>query len=1008
MEDVFGLNDLGDNTFLDGLESEGACTVANSSNVWNDLDADNAFLTREIGTHVVTQDEVDNGIRGLLQISILTLADGADLNDTIFTIELGGAIQTFELPSHGGVVDIEFVQIPAVLDTDGNEVTPARDQRPTSTGNHSFIISKRSKTNSQDPGGVVSGSFSVLLNNEGGAVIVKPAVAEVLDESYSLTFNDTPNEERTLGVDFTRVTIDTDDDAETVRNRDTVTATVNTSSLNLSVPGFEHSGTTGVTEGVPAVSEVNTVLYSGTTSSDLIAGEVESFEITIGANSTSGTLTGAPVFDDITNNLANVQGVAYDGVGLYVAIAEGKFIYTSPDGVNWTVVSYSNIGSTSIQSTSFTEFRTITYGNGRFVLTMTLTNNGCGTVHSTNGFNWDVNVFSSISPGGRIDVKFLNGSFYYWGIDHNSNNFLGANSDGAGDAVAITQANSSPITDMASDENGLVIAGHDTGTGSDGIITYSISGGSFVSKTIVSSGFGRITSIVYGNGLWVFSTSFGQAVYGTDPVNTSLELSNPPSQGHRIRPGVYIAGFFIIADERGDAIYSTNGINWSKIVIAEASDFIRVASGGNRAFLVGNKFYREELGELTTVTLTLEDHLTEPLVFTISNSSNANQMASQIATALNNAITGASQLTNPLAINNVVSFSSTVSGDQGGIASLQISSNSQILDPIETFVITDGSADTTNVIKDSITLSNIDITRGHVTNTIVTFLGFGLSGDSFRDAIISIFNTVGGYNSNSVSDGVLTFTSISGGLESDIDMVYTQANDSTADVSTSVTTQGADSLIEGEVTKLIYTIQGIDYNVTFPSGVPTANQQALFTRSSINASRGNPITDGTDFVMSVNGSLLNFRVPEGTAFTDHLVSLGSSTDPNYTGGTLVNANNPVGTYVLPEVVSNVLSLTEFRDTVNTSEYKGVDFTEDKSIVVGKVSYTWNDYTAGGLFQELTTDNEGITVKLLFSTTGDGVTPAFVYRRITAAGTENYSDIVYAEESLTTILATRGG
>ena len=564
----------------------------------------------------------------------------------------------------------------------------------------------------------------------------------------------------------------------------------------------------------------------------------------------------------------------------------------------------------------------------------------------------------------------------------------------------------------------------------DNALFTSVNGVDWLQRTIdpLASDVGQPTSVTYGNGLWVVGTSNGK-IYTSINGNTWIKRDSPVSS--RINEGDYGDGLFLLSVGSGSYLTSNNGIDWDETEVADSSSFSRATHAGDSFFLFGEhfdeSFWRSpEIDSLTIITVTIPEHL-DTLSITIGPSLNAEGIANSIRSAIIAA--------NPINLTitpegdssigtNIVEFESAINGDRADAEILIVLNGGTPINGTFAFVsvVVTGEDDAVNAVRDILNLSNIQTTDGrHNVSELSLSLAHEISGSDLRDAIISAFGTnistqITGYTVTvgTVAD-TLIITSNTAGIESNLMVNITQAHDSDAVASNLVTTEGEELKTDGEITKLIYTIQAVDYTVTFPSGVPTANQQALFVRSTINTTRGNPITDGTDFVMSVNGSLLNFRVPEGTAFTDHAVSLDApdprnpigNTDP-YTGGTLVDAKTPVGTYVLPEIVSNVLSLTEFEDTTSTAAFKGVDFTEEKSVVTGKVQYTWNDYTTGGLFQELSTDAMGITVKLQFSKTDDGLTPAFVYRRIIGAGTANYSDIVYAEESLTTILSTRGG
>lgn len=172
-----------------------------------------------------------------------------------------------------------------------------------------------------------------------------------------------------------------------------------------------------------AIGESGTILTSpdGTTWTSRTSGTTVSLQNVVWGNNlfvvcggtSTGTILTSP--DGVTwtsrtsNSAGQLLAIVWSG-SLFVSVGQSGSIVTSSDGVTWTL--------RTINST--TDMNAISYGGGVFLATIdSSTLNNATTATSYDGINWTVRQIndSQITSNSGTFCRYLNGSFYYGGVD---------------------------------------------------------------------------------------------------------------------------------------------------------------------------------------------------------------------------------------------------------------------------------------------------------------------------------------------------------------------------------------------------------------------------------------------------------------------------------------------------------------------------------------------------------------------------------------------------------------
>ena len=255
-----------------------------------------------------------------------------------------------------------------------------------------------------------------------------------------------------------------------------------------------------------------------------------------------------------TNRLS---AVTY-GSGRFVAVSGDPLLWSSPPLNQTGIILASTDGLTWTQQLSprqnpSQKFSSLVYGNGRFVLA-----DEHGLLTSTNGVNWLPTLNESLDPA-MVGIKLAYGS---------------------GQFVCF-------VTDVPTDScppSKLV-------TSTDGV--------HWVARSMVVTN-GPITSVTYGNGLFVAQSSYGVSVDGqivcggvlytsTEGINwvQAPAQSVPFSTATRINAISYGDGQFV-AVGYGLVLTSIDGVDWvEKDLPSEFSTLWGITYGNNRFVAVG-------------------------------------------------------------------------------------------------------------------------------------------------------------------------------------------------------------------------------------------------------------------------------------------------------------------------------------------------------------------------------------------------------------------------------------
>jgi gliding motility-associated-like protein len=325
------------------------------------------------------------------------------------------------------------------------------------------------------------------------------------------------------------------------------------------------------------------------------------------------TLRNTPFVGGVANGGAdnNWNSVAYDGIGLWVAVASsgtGNRVMTSPDGItwtsqtsaadnNWTSVAYGNglwvavassgtgnrvmtspdgITWTARTSAADNNWTSVAYGNGLWVAVATNgTNNRVMT--STDGIAWTLRT--SAADNNWNSVAYGNGLWIAVASSGTGNRVMTST-----DGIAWTLRTSAADNNWRSVayDNGLWVAVATTGTNNR--VMTSPDGITWTARTSASDN--NWTSVAYGNGLWVAvasTGSFNRVMTSPNGMTWTLRSTNPNRNWHGV---AYGNGIFVAVAEGGTqgVMTSTDGLSWTLRQPAEVNNW-RSVTFGNGVFV---------------------------------------------------------------------------------------------------------------------------------------------------------------------------------------------------------------------------------------------------------------------------------------------------------------------------------------------------------------------------------------------------------------------------------------
>ena len=645
-------------------------------------------------------------------------------------------------------------------------------------------------------------------------------------------------------------------------------------------PSFRHSGATGVTTQItPGTEEINTLTYSGTTATAIGPAVSEETDITysgVGSVHSMDFLLGE---SGVTNNIG---GIAY-GAGVAVApINTGDVITSTDGGVTWSTISVSTAETVS----------TITYGNGTFVAAGS---NGFTAV-STDSINW---TGTSIPDAGSLSRSaFSNNLFFVWNFT-SSGLELYVSSDGVNWVSADLGAHFNFNYDITYGNGVFVAVGvfyvnniiqPITAKSTDGISWTGSNTGLLAGDALLS--------VVYANGLFVTVGREEYSIYTSEDGDTwTLRKGNDTNITTRtFRKIVYSDNLFVTVGNNGRIYSSEDGLTWTQRSSGTSSSLYDVANNGdlwvavglsgdittspdgtswslitsptsnglggvivaNNDFIItgltGTIIYSNPTSTRFSIILDTA-HANTPITGSFTSEPTAIEMAEQTRTIINEEITAGNVtgLTVKPGTNEIVELDSATAGERVDI-NVAITGGTGSTASVQVVTQVQGSDTTTNTIQDVLTISNVDTTNGHTISSSSATLGFSLTGDALRDTISTFLEALGGYTIATPTSGTITFTSDTPGDESDVVITLTQAFDSTAVISNTIT-QGTGPTFDGALTEVTYTIQGQDYTVTFPSGTVDGSAQVLHSFNTIVAQGASGFAlfrDSTDLYYLVN------------------------------------------------------------------------------------------------------------------------------------------------------------
>ncbi len=256
-----------------------------------------------------------------------------------------------------------------------------------------------------------------------------------------------------------------------------------------------------------------------------------------------------------------------------------KFMY-SDDGINWVYVPAWIDTSSSQRNTNF---RSVTYGNGKFVAVGDSFDSSRGprVAWSTDGINWNFVNDPSLRVTKWIGVTYGNGKYVAVGYDG------GARSMYSTDGINWTLSSPPSLYWRAiAYGNGKFVAVSETDGGTNRSM-YSTDG---INWTLGgTTGDYEYQAITFGNGKFVAVATSGneRIMYSTDGISWTLVTA--PNTANEFRAVVFGNNTFVALarDPRdtgtGLSAYSTDGINWTQSTsIGDSQSWNTGAYGGGK------------------------------------------------------------------------------------------------------------------------------------------------------------------------------------------------------------------------------------------------------------------------------------------------------------------------------------------------------------------------------------------------------------------------------------------
>ena len=221
---------------------------------------------------------------------------------------------------------------------------------------------------------------------------------------------------------------------------------------------------------------------------------------------------------------------------------------------------------------SSANWRSIAYGNGKFVAVNTKDTNG-SAVYSTDGTNW-IDCTMPQSPAGWASIAYGNGKF----VAISSWNVAAYSTDGINWTSSTLLSTTSWKSIVYG--NGLFVAI----ASNSAKVTYSADGINWTETTMPSSA--NWQSIAYGNGKFVVvGLNTDKAVYSTDGVNWAETTMPSFNYWQAI---TYGNGKFVAVIGGGAGAYSTDGVNWTAITMSSSANWQSITYGDGKYVAVSN------------------------------------------------------------------------------------------------------------------------------------------------------------------------------------------------------------------------------------------------------------------------------------------------------------------------------------------------------------------------------------------------------------------------------------
>lgn len=343
---------------------------------------------------------------------------------------------------------------------------------------------------------------------------------------------------------------------QTVNTTPTNTATPSVTPTNTATPSATPSSSPTPTISLtPSVTPTNLNCIAGSSWSSISLGDDRSYRsIAYGNGRFVAIISGynelATSTDGINWSSVNLPSyqlwtdIAY-GNGRFMAISlTNNFGITSTDGLNWNTINLPAVVSNS----SVSQYTSITFGNGLFVISGINLNNSLFAAYSTNGSSWTISNLPQWGNEHNL-IRYVNGKFinvqYY---NNNSYNYYNLSDNGitwttSGSAIG---GPSTPIRDVVFG-NSTIVAVENSSR-----IYRSTNATTWTSTTVITANW---NSISYGNGKFVvIADGTAQALTSSDGATWTVVSLPTSSFWKDITYGTHINKFVAIGSGGAGAI----------------------------------------------------------------------------------------------------------------------------------------------------------------------------------------------------------------------------------------------------------------------------------------------------------------------------------------------------------------------------------------------------------------------------------------------------------------------